>query len=77
MFFLKPKKPRFLRFFDFQVRIFTFFMSNSVNLFEFIRVLNVQHSSARVNLRVCLLLDRIRVSSVPRATVHMLKPKKP
>jgi len=33
---------------------------------------NVQHSSAWVNLR-----DRILVSSVPRATMCTLKPKKP
>jgi len=31
---------------------------------------NVAHSSALVNLRVGLLLDRIPVSSVPRATVR-------
>ena len=60
-------------------------MSNSVNLFELIAVaiiFNVQHRSARVNLRVGLLLDRILVSShssVPSATVRRptLKPKKP
>jgi len=28
-------------------------------------------------IRVGLLLDRILMSSVPRATVHALKPKKP
>jgi len=38
---------------------------------------NVQQSSAWVNLRVGLLLDRrpILVSSLPRATVRTLKPK--
>src|SRR6218665_222500 len=38
---------------------------------------NVQHSSARVNLRVGLLLDRSLVSSVLHATVRTLKPEKP
>jgi len=41
---------------------------------------NVKHSSALVNLRVGpigLLLDRIPVSSIPRATVRTLKPKRP
>jgi len=41
---------------------------------------NVKHSSALVNLRVeviGLLLYRIPMSSVPRATVRTLKPKKP
>ena len=56
-------------------------MSNSVNLFEFVEVAillcNVQHSSTRVNLRIGILLDRILVSSVPHATVHTLKTKRP
>ena len=37
---------------------------------------NVQHSSAWVNLCVSLLIDCILASSVPRATVRTLKPKK-
>jgi len=36
---------------------------------------NVKHSSALVNLRVDYSLDRIPVSSVPRATLRTLKPK--
>src|SRR6218665_2113483 len=36
---------------------------------------NVQHSSARVNLRVGLLLDRSLVSSVLHATVRTFKPE--
>src|SRR6218665_3088937 len=57
-------------------------MSNSVNLFELIGVpilfRNVKHISALVRLIfIGLLLDRIPVPSVPRATVRTLKPKKP
>ena len=39
LFYKKPKKPEKLgfRFFDFQVRFFYFFMSNSVNFYEFIK----------------------------------------
>jgi len=52
-------------------------MSNSVNLFGFIGVANIQHRSVCVNLCVGLglLLDRILVSSVQHATVRTLKPK--
>jgi len=51
-------------------------MSNSVIFFNSLELLlfcNFQHSSARVNLTVGLLLDRILVSNVPHAIVHTLK----
>jgi len=52
-------------------------MPNSVNLYEFIGFITF-NIVVHVNLRVCsFLLDRILVSSVPRATVRTLKPKNP
>ena len=51
-----------------------------VNCMELLLFCNVKHSSALVNLRVGpigLLLDRIPVCSVPRATVRTLTLKKP
>ena len=45
--FLRNLKSSVFRFFDFQVRFFYFFMSNSVNLYLLIHwIYNVQHSSA-------------------------------
>ena len=78
---LKIWKARFLSFW-FSGQNFYFFY---VKLWKFIELIgvpilfhNVKHISALVRLIFMgLLLDRIPVSSIPRATVRTLKPKKP
>ena len=58
------------RFFDFQVRFFYFFMSNSVNFYEFIGFITFNIEVHELVYMYSFLVDRIFVSNVPRATVR-------
>jgi len=73
------KKTFSVVFFYFEVRIFTFFMSNSVNFYEFIGFITFNIVVHDLIFVYSFLLYRILVSSVPRATGRRptLNPKTP
>ena len=73
--FLKPKNPENFMFvcfhiFLFSSRNFYFFMSNSVNCYEFIGFIRFNIEAHELVYVYSFLVDRILVSNVPRATVR-------
>ena len=73
---IKPEKLSCLGFL-FSSQNFYFFMSNSVNFYEFIGFITFNIAVHELISVYSFLLDRILVSCVPHATVPTLKPKTP